>query len=318
MIRRLLGHPRPPDDAHVRPGHVHGRRAARHGQHHLALRAEGVRRRSAAADSVGPRGLPAGRGRRRSLASRPHREDAGRDEGRDRWRFCARAFPKAARSRRRSTASRSRRRGSVCWPPRIPAILPPELASRWRATGRPARKAAQCCRWSAPSTRWGRRSSRCRARRTSRCRCTSGAAAVPLQHAAQSVVRLDRDELEPLADGPDGIGQLHPVHRRDPADALRLGHPDEVRPGGDGLRAGRVLGVGNEDAGHIQMAEYAPEVVYVAQDRSRQPDLRLGHSRIARPRRERSTSSCIAAPSRRRRSPKKVFTGQPEHSARCR
>ena len=58
-------HPRPPDDADVRPGDVHRRRAAGHGQHHLALRAQGVRRRSAEADSVGPRRLPAGRGQRR-------------------------------------------------------------------------------------------------------------------------------------------------------------------------------------------------------------------------------------------------------------
>ena len=67
----------------------------------------------------------------------------------------------------------------------------------------------------------------------------SGAAAVPLQHAAPVRRPPGSRRLEPLADGPDRIGQLHPVHRRHPADALRLEHPDEVRSGGDRLRAGR-------------------------------------------------------------------------------
>ena len=66
-----------------------------------------------------------------------------------------------------------------------------------------------------------------------------GAAAVPLQHAAPVGRPPGSRRPEPLADGPDRIGQLHPLHRRHPADALRLGHPDEVRPGGDRLRAGR-------------------------------------------------------------------------------
>ena len=42
-----------------------------------------------------------------------------------------------------------------------------------------------------------------------------------------------------------------------------------------------VLGVGNEEAGHIQMAEYAPEVVYVAKIDRPSAHLRLGHSRLA-------------------------------------
>ena len=60
-----------------------------------------------------------------------------------------------------------------------------------------------------------------------------GAAAVPVQHADPVGRPAGSRRPEPLADGPDRIGQLHPVHRRHPADALRLEHPDEVRPGGD-------------------------------------------------------------------------------------
>ena len=55
----------------------------------------------------------------------------------------------------------------------------------------------------------------------------------------QSVVRLDRDDLNRWLMDQTGSVSYVPVHRRHPADALRLGHPDEVRSGRDRLRAGR-------------------------------------------------------------------------------
>ena len=63
---------------HVRPGDVPRQRAAGHGQPHVALRAQGLRRRPAVAHPVGPRDLPASRDHRpRQVAGRgAHRSTA--------------------------------------------------------------------------------------------------------------------------------------------------------------------------------------------------------------------------------------------------
>jgi len=85
----------------------------------------------------------------------------------------------------------------------------------------------------------------------------------------RSVVRLDRDDLNRwLMDQTGSVSYVPYIGAilLMPYDWNILTRFDQVATG---FVPDEVLGVGNEDAGHIQMAEYAPEVVYVAKiDRS--------------------------------------------------
>ena len=84
----------------------------------------------------------------------------------------------------------------------------------------------------------------------------------------QSVVRLDRDDLNRwLMDQTGSVSYIPYIGAilLMPYDWDILTKFDQVATG---FVPDDVLGVGNEDAGHIQMAEYAPEVVYVREDRS--------------------------------------------------
>jgi hypothetical protein len=80
----------------------------------------------------------------------------------------------------------------------------------------------------------------------------------------RSVVRLDRDDLNRwLMDQTGSVSYVPYIGAilLMPYDWNILTRFDQVATG---FVPDEVLGVGNEDAGHIQMAEYAPEVVYVA------------------------------------------------------
>ena len=86
----------------------------------------------------------------------------------------------------------------------------------------------------------------------------------------QSVVRLDRDDLNRwLMDQTGSVSYIPYIGAilLMPYDWDILTKFDQVATG---FVPEEVIGVGNEEAGHIQMAEYAPEVVYVAKiDRPR-------------------------------------------------
>jgi hypothetical protein len=80
----------------------------------------------------------------------------------------------------------------------------------------------------------------------------------------RSVVRLDRDDLNRwLMDQTGSVSYVPYIGAVliMPYDWNILNKFDQVA---SGFVPDDVLGVGNEEAGHIQMAEYAPEVVYVA------------------------------------------------------
>src|SRR4029079_18167872 len=80
----------------------------------------------------------------------------------------------------------------------------------------------------------------------------------------QSVVRLDRDDLNRwLMDQTGSVSYIPYIGAilLMPYDWNILTKFDQVATG---FVPDDVLGVGNQDASHIQMAEYAPEVVYVA------------------------------------------------------
>ena len=187
---------------------------------------------------MGPRRLPAGSGQWRPFVACVCREDARRDEGRI-ARLPARTLSRGRGGRgagrqqavHDAVALRAGRFG-----PQHPAARARIRAGAQRDDGRKGR---------GPVTRRARvrdgegipRAAGSQELHAAGAR--GGAAAVPLQHAPPVRRPAGSRRLEPLADGPDRIGQLHPVHRRHPADALRLEHPDEVRSGGDGLRAGR-------------------------------------------------------------------------------
>ena len=192
------------------------------------------------------------------------REDTRRDARSKRWPSCAHGFRRAARSRRRSTASRSRRRGSVCWPLPTPASCRPSSDSRWLATERPAPRGAVLS-LVGPEYAMGKA-----------FLALQGAKNFTLQvHVEdqprflfntplQSVVRLDRDDLNRwLMDQTGSVSYIPYIGAilLMPYDWNILTKFDQVATG---FVPDDVLGVGNEEAGHIQMAEYAPEVVYVA------------------------------------------------------
>jgi hypothetical protein len=129
----------------------------------------------------------------------------------------------------------------------------------------------------------------------------------------QSVVRLDRDDLNRwLMDQTGSVSYIPYIGAilLMPYDWNILTKFDQVATG---FVPEDVLGVGNEEAGHIQMAEYAPEVVYVA--RIDRPSLISGWdipgslARVETINRQLHRAAIETAPA-----PKKVFTGQPEHT----
>src|SRR4029079_19122260 len=80
----------------------------------------------------------------------------------------------------------------------------------------------------------------------------------------RSVVRLDRDDLNRwLMDQTGSVSYVPYIGAilLMPYDWNILTKFDQVATG---FVPDEVLGVGNQEAGHIQMAEYAPELVYVA------------------------------------------------------
>jgi hypothetical protein len=129
----------------------------------------------------------------------------------------------------------------------------------------------------------------------------------------RSVVRLDRDELNRwLMDQTGSVSYIPYIGAilLMPYEWDVLTRFDQVATG---FVPGEVLGVADADAGHIQEAEYAPEVVYVA--RIDRPGLVSGwdipgslqrvHALTAHLQR----SAIETAPT-----PKEIFTGQPSHS----
>ena len=178
-----------------------------------------------------------------------------------------------------------------------PAILPPELgfalskngAQGTKGRGAGARRSRVRDGQGVPRAAGGEELHAAGPRR--------GAAALPLQHAAAVGGAPGSRRPEPVADGPDRLGQLHPLHRRDPADALRLGHPHEVRPGRDRLRAGgrarrRQRGRRPHPDGRVHARGRLRR-----EDRPAVAHLGLGHPGLARARRERQHA---AAPRRDR------------------
>jgi hypothetical protein len=127
------------------------------------------------------------------------------------------------------------------------------------------------------------------------------------------VVRLDRDELNRwLMDQTGSVSYIPYIGAilLMPYEWDVLTKFDQVATG---FVPGEVLGVNDPDAGHIQEAEYAPEVVYVA--RIDRPGLVSGWdipgslARIHALTSRLQHSAVEAAPV-----PKEIFTGQPSHS----
>lgn len=128
-----------------------------------------------------------------------------------------------------------------------------------------------------------------------------------------SVVRLDRDELNRwLLDQTGSVSYIPYIGA-----ILLMPYEWDVLTKFDQVATGfvpeEVVGVSDQDAQHIQQAEYAPEMVYVA--RIDRPSLISGWDlpgsleRVAalNARLQRSAVDNVPAP-------KKIFTGQPEHS----
>jgi hypothetical protein len=128
----------------------------------------------------------------------------------------------------------------------------------------------------------------------------------------QSVVRLDRDDLNRwLMDQTGSVSYIPYVGAilLMPYDWNILTKFDQVA---SGFVPEEALGVGNADAGHIQMAEYAPEVVYVATiDRARLIsgwDIPGSLARVEEINRRLHRNAIETAPS-----PKRQYAG-PEHT----
>src|SRR2546425_1018225 len=243
--------------------------------------------------SAGSGRLSTGRGRR-SHASRPHREDAWRDARRE-----PRVPPRAISRRRRSRgASRSqavhdavdvsaRRLGSV--DPAAPTELRTASARSkcLRGAGAPGVGQSPGRRALARRSRVRDGQSVSRASRGARLHLAGArprSAALSVQHADQQGRAPRSRRAESLADGSDRLGQLRAVHRDHHPDAVSVGHPHEVRSGGDRPRAGRrARRVGSGCRPHPDGGVRARDRVPRA-DRSRQSRVGLGHSRIARER----------------------------------
>ena len=248
--------------------------------------------------SVGPRRLPA---RARSMATVRCRAYVAKTPGVTQGRIAG--VPARALSRGRRGRGASRRKPfTTPWlcvlAASDPAILPPELGFAL-AQRRRRRAAARCWRSSGPSTRWGRRSSRCRERKDFTLQVhVAEQPRFLFNTPLQSVVRLDRDDLNRwLMDQTGSVSYIPYIGAilLMPYDWDMLTKFDQVATG---FVPEEVLGVGNEEAGHIQMAEYAPEVVYVAKIDRPQPDLRAGTFPARSP--ASSTINTTAAPRRHR------------------
>jgi len=128
-----------------------------------------------------------------------------------------------------------------------------------------------------------------------------------------SVVRLDRDELNRwLMDQTGSVSYIPYIGA-----ILLMPYQWDILTKFDQVATGfvpdEVLGVSDQDAGHIQQAEYAPEMVYVARiDRGALIsgwDIPGSLQRVAALTRRLQRGAADNAPL-----PKKIFTGQPEHS----
>jgi len=128
-----------------------------------------------------------------------------------------------------------------------------------------------------------------------------------------SVVRLDRDELNRwLMDQTGSVTYIPYIGA-----ILLMPYQWDILTKFDQVATGfvpdEVLGVSDQDAGHIQQAEYAPEMVYVARiDRGALIsgwDIPGSLQRVAALTRRLQRGAADNAPV-----PKKIFTGQPEHS----
>ena len=128
-----------------------------------------------------------------------------------------------------------------------------------------------------------------------------------------SVVRLDRDELNRwLMDQTGSVSYIPYIGA-----ILLMPYQWEVLTKFDQVATGfvpdEVLGVADQDAGHIQQAEYAPEMVYVARiDRGALIsgwDIPGSLARVSA-----LTARLHRGASDNAPLPKKIFTGQPEHS----
>jgi len=128
-----------------------------------------------------------------------------------------------------------------------------------------------------------------------------------------AVVRLDRDELNRwLMDQTGSVSYIPYIGA-----ILLMPYEWDVLSKFDQVASGfvpeEVVGVSDQDAQHIQQAEYAPEMVYVARtDRSALVsgwDIPGSFARMSA-----LTSSLQRAAADNAPVPKKIFTGQPEHS----
>ncbi len=127
------------------------------------------------------------------------------------------------------------------------------------------------------------------------------------------VVRLDRDELNRwLMDQPGSVSYIPYIGA-----ILLMPYQWDVLNKFDQVASGfvpeEVVGVSDQDAQHIQQAEYAPEMVYIAKiDRSALVsgwDIPGSLARVAALNARVQRGAVENAPA-----PKKIFTGQPEHS----
>ena len=128
-----------------------------------------------------------------------------------------------------------------------------------------------------------------------------------------SVVRLDRDELNRwLMDQTGSVSYIPYIGA-----ILLMPYQWDILTKFDQVATGfvpdDVLGVSDQDAGHIQQAEYAPEMVYVARiDRASLVsgwDIPGSLARVSALTARLHRGAVDNAPL-----PKKIFTGQPEHS----
>lgn len=129
----------------------------------------------------------------------------------------------------------------------------------------------------------------------------------------RSVVRLDRDELNRwLMDETGSVSYIPYIGA-----ILLMPYQWDILTKFDQVASGfvpdEVLGVADQDAGHIQQAEYAPEMVYVARiDRGSLIsgwDIPGSLARVTALTRGLQHGAVENAPM-----PRKIFTGQPEHS----
>ena len=94
----------------------------------------------------------------------------------------------------------------------------------------------------------------------------------------RGVIRLIRDELNRWLMDQTGSVSYVPYIGVGPAHAARPERHRPFRLGGNRHRAARSPRRGDADRGHLQLAEYEPEMVYLGR-RGASNDFRLGHRR---------------------------------------